>query len=59
MTKQYIKNTNIESSFVDTKLNIVDAFSNLVTNTIHTMFLDFFHSDFNALIIQTLQSKKL
>ena len=54
--KQYIKNSNIESTFVDTKLNIVDAFSNLVTYDSYNVSR-FFSPDFNALIIKTLKSE--
>lgn len=53
--EQYIKNSNIESTFVDTKLNIVDAFSNLVTYDSYNVSR-FFSPDFNALIIKTLKS---
>ena len=53
--KNYIKNSKIESTFVDTKLNIVDAFSNLVTYDSYNISR-FFSPDFNALIIKTLKS---
>ena len=52
--KQYIKNTNIESSFVNTKINFIDAFSNLVKNNSYNISR-FFSSDFNDLIIKTLK----
>ena len=51
--KKYIKNSNIESTFVDTKLNIIDAFSNLVKYNSYNVSR-FFSSDFNDLIIKTL-----
>ena len=54
--KNYIKNSKIESTFVDTKLNIVDAFSNLVTYDSYNVSR-FFSPDFNALIIKTLKSE--
>lgn len=54
--KDYIKNSKIESTFVDTKLNIVDAFSNLVTYDSYNISR-FFSPDFNALIIKTLKSE--
>ena len=54
--KNYIKNSKIESTFVDTKLNIVDAFSNLVTYDSYNISR-FFSPDFNALIIKTLKSE--
>ena len=52
--KQYIKNTKIESSFVNTKINFIDAFSNLVKNNSYNISR-FFYSDFNDLIIKTLK----
>jgi glycosyltransferase involved in cell wall biosynthesis len=52
--KQYIENTNIESSFVNTKINIIDAFLNLVKNNSYNISR-FFSSDFNDLIIKTLK----
>ena len=52
--KQYIENTNIESSFVNTKINIIDAFFNLVKNNSYNISR-FFSSDFNDLIIKTLK----
>jgi glycosyltransferase involved in cell wall biosynthesis len=54
--KNYIKNSKIESTFVDTKLNIVNAFSNLVTNNSYNVSR-FFSPNFNALIIKTLKSE--
>ena len=47
--------TNIEHLFVDTKLNIVDAFSNLVTYDSYNISR-FFSPDFDQLVIKTLQS---
>lgn len=54
--KQYLENTNIESSFVNTKINIIDAFLNLVKNNSYNISR-FFSSDFNDLIIKTLKSE--
>ena len=51
----FINRTSIESVFVDTKLNIVDAFSNLVTYDSYNISR-FFSPDFNALIIKTLKA---
>ena len=51
----FINRTSIESAFVDTKLNIVDAFSNLVTYDSYNISR-FFSPDFNALIIKTLKA---
>jgi polysaccharide biosynthesis protein PslH len=47
--------TKIEHVFVDTKLNIVDAFSNLVTYDSYNISR-FFSPDFDQLVIKTLQS---
>ena len=47
--------TNIEHLFVDPKLNIVDAFSNLVTYDSYNISR-FFSPDFDQLVIKTLQS---
>tara|TARA_B110000858_G_scaffold53102_1_gene61624 strand:+ start:628 stop:1833 length:1206 start_codon:yes stop_codon:yes gene_type:complete len=55
--KQYIKNSNIESTFVDTKLNIIDAFLNLIKNSSYNVSR-FISSDFNDLIIKTLKLEK-
>ena len=52
--KEFIKKTKIESVFVDTKLNIVDAFSNLVTYDSYNISR-FFSPDFNSLIIKTIK----
>ena len=51
----FINRTSNESAFVDTKLNIVDAFSNLVTYDSYNISR-FFSPDFNALIIKTLKA---
>ena len=53
--KNFIKKSQLEHVFVDTKLNIVDAFSNLVTYDSYNISR-FFSPDFNALIIKTLKS---
>ena len=53
--KKFIEQSSIESAFVDTKLNIVDAFSNLVTYDSYNISR-FFSPDFNALIIKTLKA---
>ena len=53
--KEFIEQSSIESAFVDTKLNIVDAFSNLVTYDSYNISR-FFSPDFNALIIKTLKA---
>ncbi len=53
--KDFIDQTKIESVFVDTKLNIVDAFSNLVTYDSYNISR-FFSPDFNSLLIKTLKN---
>ncbi len=47
--------TKIEHLFIDTKLNIVDAFSNLVTYDSYNISR-FFSPDFDQLVIKTLKS---
>ncbi len=54
LENDYIENTKIEGVFVDTKLNIVDAFSNLVTSDSYNISR-FFSSDFDSLLIETLK----
>ena len=54
--QNYLEKSKIESTFVDTKLNIVDAFSNLVTYDSYNISR-FFSPDFNDLIIKTLKSE--
>ena len=54
--QNYLDKSKIESTFVDTKLNIVDAFSNLVTYDSYNISR-FFSPDFNELIIKTLKSE--
>ena len=55
LDNDYIKNTNIEGVFVDTKLNVVDAFSNLVTSDSYNISR-FFSSDFDSLLTETLKN---
>ena len=55
--KEFVKKTKIESVFVDTKLNIVDAFSNLVTYDSYNISR-FFSPDFNTLLIKTIKKNK-
>ena len=54
-TKDFIDKSSIESVFIDTKVNIVDAFSNLVTYDSYNISR-FFSPDFNSLIIKTLKA---
>lgn len=54
--KGYIKETNFKAVFIDTRLNVVDAFSNLVTqDTYHVS--RFFSSDMDKAIDQLLSEK--
>ena len=52
----FFKETQIESAFVDTELNIVDAFSNLVTSDSYNISR-FFSPDFDSLLRQTLKEE--
>ena len=54
--KNFIEKSKIEHVFVDTKLNIVDAFSNLVTYDSYNISR-FFSPDFNALLIKSLKAE--
>ncbi len=54
LTKNYLQRTNIEGVFVDTQLNIVDAFSNLVTSDSYNISR-FFSPDFDTLLVKTLK----
>ena len=53
-TKEFVKATQIESVFVDTRINIVDAFSALVTSDSYNVSR-FFSSDFDSLLQRTLE----
>ena len=54
--ERFIEKSKIEHVFVDTKLNIVDAFSNLVTYDSYNISR-FFSPDFNALLIKSLKAE--
>jgi glycosyltransferase involved in cell wall biosynthesis len=54
LSKNYLQRTAIEGVFVDTKLNVVDAFSNLVTSDSYNISR-FFSPDFDTLLIKTLK----
>lgn len=54
--KEYLEKTGIESVFVDTKLNVVDAFSSLVTQDSYNISR-FFTPDFDH-VLQTELAKK-
>ncbi len=53
----FLKKTKIESVFIDTRLNIIDAFSALVTSDSYNISR-FFSSDFNKKLIQLLKKTK-
>jgi len=55
LDSDYIMKTQIEGVFVDTKLNVIDAFSNLVTYDSYNVSR-FFSPDFNSLLIETLNN---
>lgn len=56
-TENFVNTTQIESVFADTKLNIVDAFSNLVTADSYNVSR-FFSTDFDALLRETLEENQ-
>jgi glycosyltransferase involved in cell wall biosynthesis len=53
----YHSATNIESVFVDTKINLVDAFSSLVTSDSYNISR-FFSTDFDILLRKTLEANE-
>ena len=55
--EQYLEKTGISSVFVDTKLNVVDAFSNLVTQDSYNISR-FFTPDFDHVLIKVLEEKE-
>ena len=55
--QNYLDRTKIEGVFVDTKLNLVDAFSNLVTSDSYNISR-FFSPDFDSLLIKTLKDQQ-
>lgn len=57
ISKEYIEKTGIESVFVDTKLNIVDAFSSLVTQDSYNISR-FFTPDFDFVLQNELAKKE-
>lgn len=52
--KNFLKSTKMEAVFVDTEINIVDAFSSLVTSDSYNISR-FFSTDFDILLQQTLK----
>jgi polysaccharide biosynthesis protein PslH len=57
ISKEYITNTEIESVFIDTKLSVVDAFSNLVTRDSYNISR-YFSADFDIKLGAILKRKK-
>jgi polysaccharide biosynthesis protein PslH len=56
LSAEYKEKTQIESVFVDTRINLVDAFSNLVTSDSYNVSR-FFSTDFDILLTKTLQKE--
>lgn len=56
-SEDFITKTSIKAVFVDTKLNIVDAFSSLVTSDSYNVNR-FFSTDFDILLRKTFQEKE-
>jgi glycosyltransferase involved in cell wall biosynthesis len=52
---QFVRQSKIEAVYIDTKVNIVDAFSNLVTSDSYNVSR-FFSSDFDILLRKTLEA---
>ena len=57
MPADYVKQTAIEAVFVDTKVNLVDAFSNLVTADSYNISR-FFSTDFDIKLMEILQAQE-
>jgi hypothetical protein len=57
LDKDYLKTTSFESIFVDTRVNIVDAFSNLVTQDSYNISR-FFSPDFDIRLKNLLQHEQ-
>lgn len=55
--KDFVKKTQIEGVFIDTRVNIIDAFSALVTSDSYNVSR-FFSADFDKKIKETLQEGK-
>lgn len=53
-SSEYRKNTSIEAVFVDTRINLVDAFSNLVTQDSYNVSR-FFSVDFDIILTRVLK----
>ena len=57
LPQDYIEKTNIESVFVDTSINLVDAFSALITSDSYNISR-FFSPDFDRKLIEVLHFEK-
>lgn len=57
LSKDYIEKTKIEGVFVDTSLNVVDAFSALITSDSYNISR-FFSPDFDSKLTKLLQKEK-
>lgn len=57
LDKAYKERTRIESTYVDTRVNLIDAFSNLVTSDSYNVSR-FFSTDFDILITKLLRKEK-
>lgn len=55
LSKEYKEQTNIQGVYIDTKVNIVDAFSSLITNDSYNI-TRFFSSDFDRILTKKLES---
>jgi len=55
--KEFIEKSKIEGVFIETKVNIVDAFSNLVTSDSYNVSR-FFSTDFDILLRKTLEENE-
>lgn len=56
LPKDYLEKTQIEGVFIDTSVNLVDAFSALITSDSYNVSR-FFSPDFDLLLIQTLSAQ--
>lgn len=56
LQKQYLQSTQIESVFVDTKINLVDAFSSLVTQDSYNISR-FFSADYDMKLQKVLEAE--
>jgi glycosyltransferase involved in cell wall biosynthesis len=54
-SEDFVKSTHIEGVFVDTRVNVIDAFSALVTSDSYNISR-FFSADFNKKLIQLLEN---